>query len=44
MIMTEADAFSPDFNAGVWGEKMLLNRHQIPVMCINHVMTGKFYY
>lgn len=44
MIMTDADIFSPDFNAGAWDEKMMFNRSQIPVMCINPVMTGKVYY
>lgn len=44
MIMTDADIFSPDFNAGAWDEKMMFNQHQIPVMCINPVMTGKVYY
>ena len=44
MIMTKADAFSPDFNTGVWGEKMLFNSHRIPVMCINPVITGKVYH
>ena len=44
MIMTDADLFSPDFNAGAWDEKMMFNQHQIPVMCINPIMTGKVYY
>jgi len=44
MIMTDADIFSPDFNAGAWDEKMMFNKVQIPVMCINPVMTGKVYY
>lgn len=44
MIMTDADIFSPDFNAGEWDEKMMYNEPQIPVMCINPVMTGKIYY
>ncbi|RLD81887.1 MAG: hypothetical protein DRJ15_03130 [Bacteroidetes bacterium] len=44
MIMTDADIFSPDFNAGAWDEKMMFNKAQIPVMCINPVMTGKVYY
>lgn len=44
MIMTDADIFSPDFNAGAWDEKMMFNQPQIPVMCINPVMTGKVYY
>lgn len=44
MIMTDADVFSPDFNAGAWDEKMMFNKPQIPVMCINPVMTGKVYY
>jgi len=44
MIMTDADIFSPDFNAGAWDEKMMFNPAQIPVMCINPVMTGKVYY
>ncbi len=44
MIMTDADIFSPDFNAGAWDEKMMFNRAQIPVMCINPIMTGKVYY
>ena len=44
MIMTDADIFSPDFNAGAWDEKMMFNQYSIPVMCINPVMTGKVYY
>lgn len=44
MIMTDADVFSPDFNAGAWDEKMMYNEPQIPVMCINPIMTGKVYY
>ena len=44
MIMTDADIFSPDFNAGAWDEKLMFNQAQIPVMCINPVMTGKVYY
>jgi nucleotide-binding universal stress UspA family protein len=44
MIMTDADIFSPDFNAGAWDEKMMFNQPQIPVMCINPVMTGKVFY
>lgn len=44
MIMTDADIFSPNFNAGAWDEKMMFNEAQIPVMCINPVMTGKVYY
>lgn len=44
MIMTDADVFSPDFNAGAWDEKMMYNEPQIPVMCINPIMTGKLYY
>lgn len=44
MIMTDADLFSTDFNAGAWDEKMMYNEPQIPVMCINPVMTGKVYY
>ena len=44
MIMTDADIFSPNFNAGAWDEKMMFNKAKIPVMCINPVMTGKVYY
>jgi len=44
MIMTDADIFSPDFNAGAWSEKLMFNGSRIPVMCINPVMTGKVYY
>lgn len=44
MIMTDADIFSPNFNAGAWDEKMMFNKAEIPVMCINPVMTGKVYY
>ena len=44
MIMTDADIFSADFNAGAWDEKMMFNKAQIPVMCINPIMTGKVYY
>lgn len=44
MLMTDADIFSPDFNAGAWNEKLMFNDARIPVMCINPVMTGKVYY
>ena len=44
MIMTDADIFSPNFNAEAWDEKVIFNKAEIPVMCINPVMTGKVYY
>lgn len=44
MIMTDADVFSQDFNADAWDQKMMYNEAQIPVMCINPVMTGKLYH
>lgn len=44
MIMTDADVFSPDFAAGQWDETMMFNEAQIPVMCINPVITGKLFY
>ncbi|MEE4256924.1 MAG: universal stress protein [Bacteroidales bacterium] len=44
MIMTDADIFSPNFNAEAWDEKVMFNKAEIPVMCINPVMTGKVYY
>ncbi len=44
MIMTDADIFSPDFPAGQWDEKIMFNEAQIPVMCINPIITGKVFY
>jgi nucleotide-binding universal stress UspA family protein len=44
MIMTDADVFSQDFNADAWDQKMMYNEAQIPVMCINPIMTGKVYH
>lgn len=44
MIMTDADAFSRDFNVTAWDEKMMFNQTQIPVMCINPIITGKVYH
>jgi len=44
MIMTDADVFSPDFRSGQWDETMMFNEAQIPVMCINPVITGQVFY
>ncbi len=37
MIMTEPDIYAPDFNLGLWDERIMFNKAEIPVMCINPV-------
>ncbi len=44
MIMTEPDMYSPDFNIGLWDNKLMFNDSQIPVMCFNPVQLGNIYY
>ncbi|MCK4638626.1 MAG: hypothetical protein KAT33_04345, partial [Bacteroidales bacterium] len=44
MIMTGPDMYSPDFDLGLWDEKIMFNQAQIPVMCINPVECGSVYY
>jgi hypothetical protein len=34
----------PGFSFSVWDERMMFNEAQIPVMCINPVEIGKYYY
>ncbi|MBE9491426.1 MAG: universal stress protein, partial [Bacteroidetes bacterium] len=40
VIMTSPDIFSPDFRSGQWSEEIMFNKAQIPVMCINPILTG----
>lgn len=35
MIMTQKQEFAPSFLLGPWDEKMMFNKSQIPVMCVN---------
>jgi len=35
MIMTQKQEFTPSFLLGPWDEKMMFNKSQIPVMCVN---------
>jgi len=43
VIMTEPDAYSPDFSMGPWDEKIMFNDEEIPVMCINPVELNTVY-
>ena len=35
MIMTQKQEYAPSFLLGPWDEKMMFNKSQIPVMCVN---------
>lgn len=44
MIITRPGEALPGFNISFWDERLMFNEAQIPVMCINPVELGKFYY
>lgn len=44
MIMTRPNVDIPGFSMAAWGEKLIFNNAQIPVMCINPSDTGHHYY
>ena len=44
MIITMPGADVPGFIFSVWDERMMFNEAQIPVMCINPIELGDYYY
>ncbi len=44
MIMTIPQIDNPGFSVAGWDETMMFNEAQIPVMCINPTIIGKYYY
>lgn len=42
--VTKRDQFLPEYTFEPWSEKMMFNTAQIPVMCINPVELGNYYY
>jgi nucleotide-binding universal stress UspA family protein len=44
MIMTIPQIDNPGFIVSGWDETMMFNEAQIPVMCINPTIVGKYYY
>jgi len=44
MIMTRPNLDIPGFSMSSWDEKLMFNEAQIPVMCINPVDLGYYYY
>jgi len=44
MIMTIPQISNPGFSVAAWDETMMFNDAQIPVMCINPTIVGKYYY
>ncbi len=44
MIITMSGAEVPGFIFSVWDERMMFNEAQIPVMCINPIELGEYYY
>ena len=44
MIMTRPNLDIPGFSMSAWDEKLMFNEAQIPVMCINPVDFGYYYY
>jgi nucleotide-binding universal stress UspA family protein len=44
MIITIPAIDNPGFSVSGWGETMMFNEAQIPVMCINPSIIGKYYY
>ena len=44
MIITMPGAEVPGFQFSAWDERMMFNEAQIPVMCINPIVLGKYYY
>lgn len=43
-IMTDSDAYSPDYPIAGWDEKLMFNPMQIPVMCINPSELNQVYF
>lgn len=44
MIMTRPNIDVPGFSMSSWDEKLMFNETQIPVMCINPIELGYYYY
>lgn len=44
MIMTRPNVDVPGFSFSAWDERLMFNEAQIPVMCINPVELGDFYF
>lgn len=44
MMMTDSRPDHPDFNNSSWSEKLIFNEAAIPVICINPVYYGAFYF
>ncbi|MCX6240650.1 MAG: universal stress protein [Bacteroidetes bacterium] len=44
MIMTRPNIDVPGFSMSAWDEKLMFNEAQIPVMCINPIELGYYYY
>jgi len=44
MIMTIPQIADPGFSVANWDETMMFNDAQIPVMCINPTIVGRYYY
>ncbi len=44
MIMTRPNIDVPGFSMSSWDEKLMFNEAQIPVMCINPIDLGYYYY
>jgi nucleotide-binding universal stress UspA family protein len=44
MIMTMPNADITGFSFSAWDEKMMFNEAEVPVMCINPVELGSYYY
>jgi nucleotide-binding universal stress UspA family protein len=44
MIITMPGADIPGFSFSAWDERMMFNEAQIPIMCVNPVPLGEYYY
>jgi nucleotide-binding universal stress UspA family protein len=44
MIMTMPGEELPGFNFSAWNERLMFNEAQIPVMCVNPIELGDYYY
>ena len=44
MIMTRPNIDIPGFSMSAWDEKLMFNEAQIPVMCVNPIDLGYYYY
>jgi nucleotide-binding universal stress UspA family protein len=44
MIMTMPGENVPGFNFSAWNERLMFNEAQIPVMCVNPIELGDYYY